>query len=246
VLPRFASRPRDLDIEFADSDRVRLACFVVAASHGISGEDVLTWTLDRRRRALAAVAAGTFGDTVAWQTRCTASACRQPMELELPLAPFLSDVAQEPAFECSRQTGDRLIVRLPTGHDQRAWRSLAVRPDELPLAMATSLVAAVNGRPPEAGWQLPADWLDDVETQLAARDSGTVTTVTPKCPTCGAHCTMDLDVESILLELFAREQRQAMDDVHRLARAYHWSEADVLGIPPRRRAAYLQHCMAEA
>ena len=33
-----------------------------------------------------------------------------------------------------------------------------------------------------------------------------------------------------------------IDDVHRLAAAYGWSERDILALGPQRRAAYLELC----
>ena len=50
---------------------------------------------------------------------------------------------------------------------------------------------------------------------------------------------MELDLEATCLALLAAEQPRLIDDIHALARAYHWTEAEVLAVPPRRRRQYL-------
>lgn len=241
--PRFAARPSDLDLDFGDPDRAALACRAVANSLGLDPAEVAGWTLDRRLRALAAIALTTFGNTLAWQARCPA--CREPMELELGLDTLLSDPGKAEAFDYAPRPGTTLTLRLPTGRDQQAWRALALPPGDLFLAMAGSLVEGLDGRAPESGWRLPAEWLDGVEAAFTARDPLNMLEAGAQCPSCGAGSAIQLDLEAVILDMLAREQRRVMEDVHRLARAYHWSEGEVLAIPPRRRAFYLQRSESE-
>ena len=66
------------------------------------------------------------------------------------------------------------------------------------------------------------------------------------CPYCGAACDVDVDVEGTLVGLLARERDRLVSDVDRLARAYHWSEADILALSPQRRRLYLQRLEAQS
>ncbi|HET9701874.1 MAG TPA: hypothetical protein VFP70_13210 [Burkholderiales bacterium] len=241
--PRFAARPSDLDIDFADPDRAALACRTVAAVRGLEPAEVAGWTLDRRLRALADIARATFGNSLAWQARCPA--CREPMELELGLEPLLATTCEAGAVECAPRPDTRLSLRLPTGLDQQSWRNLAVPREELPLAMARSLVQGLDGGIPDPDWRMPEEWLDAVEAELAARDPLGMLEAGAQCPSCGTGSAMELDLEAVILDLLAREQRRVMEEVHRLARTYHWSEAEVLAIPPRRRAFYLRRSESE-
>lgn len=64
------------------------------------------------------------------------------------------------------------------------------------------------------------------------------------CPACGNRWHAGLDIVHILwAELHARAQR-LLSEVHVLARAYGWREADILGMSAARRAAYLQRATA--
>jgi hypothetical protein len=49
----------------------------------------------------------------------------------------------------------------------------------------------------------------------------------------------EVDVAALTLARLAAVQRRTIEEVHVLARRYHWSEAEVLAVPPRRRARYL-------
>lgn len=243
--PRFPAKPADLDIDFSIPDRVRLASMVVANSLGIETADVLGWNLNRRVGALAAIASVTFGDVLTWQVPCPSPACGQSMELELRLEPFLSALGSAETFEYRPAPGSCLTVRLPTGLDQQTWSTLTGPPQERFLAMASRLVESLNGSLPAAGWQLPAEWLDGVEEQLSARDPFTISEADLECPSCGSRHTRELDIEKVILARFSQEQRRSMEDVHRLASVYHWSEAEVLALPPSRRTFYLHRAEAE-
>ena len=59
------------------------------------------------------------------------------------------------------------------------------------------------------------------------------------CPSCGHDAAFAFDVAAYLWERIDVSARQAMRQVDRLARAYGWSEAEILSLPPGRRAAYL-------
>lgn len=60
------------------------------------------------------------------------------------------------------------------------------------------------------------------------------------CTECGADWTVDLDPAAYLWDEIAARAATLLDQVHRLALAYGWDEADILALDPLRRAAYLE------
>ena len=58
------------------------------------------------------------------------------------------------------------------------------------------------------------------------------------CPDCGGAFDLCFDPPAFFAEL-AETGRQLLAEVVRLARAFGWSERDILAMPPRRRALYL-------
>ena len=64
--------------------------------------------------------------------------------------------------------------------------------------------------------------------------------VRASCPECGADVGAPLDVGALLWDRVARAAGEALHEVAELAAAFGWSEADVLGLTPLRRRAYLE------
>ena len=60
------------------------------------------------------------------------------------------------------------------------------------------------------------------------------------CPACGDEWSAPLDVGEALWRELQRAAERSLTDIDALARAYGWTEDEVMGLSPIRRAAYLQ------
>jgi hypothetical protein len=60
------------------------------------------------------------------------------------------------------------------------------------------------------------------------------------CGECGHQWDTTFDIASLLWTEICAAVERLLSDVHMLARAYGWSEAEVLAVGPRRRQYYLQ------
>jgi hypothetical protein len=61
-----------------------------------------------------------------------------------------------------------------------------------------------------------------------------------QCPACGAGWEESFDAAGFLYDDLRAASARLLDEVHRLALAYHWSERDILALPAARRRDYLQ------
>jgi hypothetical protein len=87
---------------------------------------------------------------------------------------------------------------------------------------------------------------DELGAQIEALDPAADIWLSAPCPECGARTDLAIDpVYFLALELRARRDT-LLRDVATLARAFHWSEADILALPATRRAFYLAAARAEA
>jgi hypothetical protein len=59
------------------------------------------------------------------------------------------------------------------------------------------------------------------------------------CEACGREGVAQVDAGVLLWDEIEARARELLYDVHRLARAYRWSEAEILALSPARRAGYL-------
>jgi hypothetical protein len=59
------------------------------------------------------------------------------------------------------------------------------------------------------------------------------------CPACGEEWQAQFDIESLVLCEICSGAQNILSEVHRLARAYGWSETEILNLSPWRRQFYL-------
>lgn len=132
--------------------------------------------------------------------------------------------------------------------------------DEGPIRLSHLLALEASGVAGEAALRRLLGLLLGDEDQAAARLSGPTRAATllalevraaglgleigTACTDCGAPMVLPFDVAAFLdAEMRARADR-LLDEVHRLASCYHWSEAEILSLPVARRQSYLRRILA--
>jgi hypothetical protein len=174
---------------------------------------------------------------------------RDALLLELLAGPALEATAACPACreqaEFAIDTGELLArerqAREPAPVESVVWRS----PDSRDLAAAAAAGDA------EAAEQVLLERCvgsADLSPEARAAIAGAMSEADPlaevlvevSCPACGEGFAADLDVGAFVwAELRARARRLLLE-VDVLARAYGWTESEVLALGERRRAAYLE------
>lgn len=178
--------------------------------------DAETLPLGARDRALMALWRGWFGEKVPCLDAC--EACKQEVSFDLPLAAFDEQSEQAP---------------LAT----KGWRPLTtqdlVEVEHLPPDQARlSLTKAVTGD--------GAEDRAEVEAWLEAHDPLARLEIDLTCAFCAAQWSRPFDIVAHLWTALRGHGQALLREIHLLANAYHWSEADILTLPPARRRAYLQ------
>jgi hypothetical protein len=84
--------------------------------------------------------------------------------------------------------------------------------------------------------------VEALERSLAGLDIQLAT----NCTECGADIVSPFDVQGFVMAERAGTARRLLDEVHMIARAYHWSEAEILSLPRDRRLAYLARIERDA
>ncbi len=230
----------DLDVEFSTTARPVLITHLLTArmrkpdGGQYTAEEIWQWTVQRRLQALLALVVATNGPHSRSEIRCPKSGCAEIMEINLDLTAFRQPSAPD-SFRCSPEVGVELHLRLPRGSDQLVWLEGGIVD---PTVMAKTLIQRGDETTaPDS--PLPAQWIEPLETALEEHDSLTMLELEVCCPSCDAVSQVPFDLEALLLEALARAQSLLLDQFHRLARTYHWTEAEILSIPARRRADYL-------
>lgn len=100
-------------------------------------------------------------------------------------------------------------------------------------------VATATGDPVDPA-AAPADLLARAEAAMAEADPLAEVMVGLACPECATTFESDLDLGSFVWAEVEARARRLLQEIDTLARAYGWSEADVLGLSEHRRSAYLR------
>lgn len=218
VLRRFGTAARDLDIDF-NGPRVALTSALIESCSEPQVERSELLPISVRVRALLRLAA-LEGTRVELVVPC---GCGEMLELALPL----DVIARDPERVVSEVEVRGCRVRVPTGTDQQRFAELAG--GNARLAMLR-LLAGSDVEPELAG---------AIEAALDDADPLVGFFVRAECPSCGRSLRHDLDLETLAHRRLATAQARLVETIHRLASAYHWTEHDVLALPPARRARYL-------
>jgi hypothetical protein len=206
-------------------DRSLLA---LSAALPAAAEDFADWSLGRRNRALFELHAACFGTMLQGWSECPA--CGEKAEFELEDRQLLAaSTAAQPGTTVTIRGGS---FRLPTSRDLAEM--LADDPD----AAARSLLERC--RVGDAG---PEEWsnaaLSEAGDALAAADPLAEVQLALDCPACGDQWNDVLDIGCFVWAEVESRARRLLWEVHTLASAYGWSEAESLGLSALRRGAYL-------
>lgn len=232
VTPHPFGRLEDLDLAFADAARPALVTALLAQCAGGEPADWWAQPVGTRIAALLTLfAADRRDDRVELSAECLRPDCRTTFGFELPLADLAAQAPDTTRWDVALPDARRLTLRPPTGADLMRWH--AARPATAEAARALMLGdLVIAGRP--TPHDAPA-----IAAAVIAHDPLVSLTVGAACPACDKAQEVAVDLEGLVLSHFHSRQRAVLDEVHRLATAYGWSEPQILAIPPARRAAYL-------
>lgn len=88
--------------------------------------------------------------------------------------------------------------------------------------------------------ELPAPVLDALSQHMETLDPGASVSFALDCPQCATRWQAPLDVGEMVWQKVRAAAERVLLDIDVLARAYGWTEREVLRLNPLRRAAYLQ------
>ncbi|MCA8978331.1 MAG: hypothetical protein KDC98_26620 [Planctomycetes bacterium] len=182
------------------------------------------------------VYADSFGDVLECELRCPA--CGDRLEFELRISDLLATHREDPGEIAIEHDGRSFRARVPTDADLRAVLEGGAG------SGGGGVMARCAISPPFAEW--PSAAVAAAEGRMAQADPLAVILLSAICPGCGHAWRSPFDAVEAVYERVTQQGRDVLLDVHRLARAYGWREADILAMNPVRRRQYLALLEAEA
>jgi len=215
-----------------------LALAAAADPEAAGADDLARLPLGRRDSRLLALHEALAGRLLEATARCPA--CGEHAEFALDTAELGAREAEPWPPAPLEAAGFIVVWRPPDSRDVAAAAEAggAAAAERVLLERCVTAAAGPQGELDGAG--LPADVRAALARAMTESDPLAELLVDVSCPACGSEFVADLDAGGFVwAELRAHAQR-LLREVDVLARAYGWSEAEVLALTDRRRAAYLE------
>jgi hypothetical protein len=186
-----------------------------------------------------------YGERIECLVPCPRPECDTPLECVMEASSLLVPPSDDlPLWHEEPLAGVRrrapLRFRLPTVGDREQVLPLAQRDPE---AATTALLGALLAPETRSDTRRLRPALG---ARLAALDPQAEIRLTLSCPACGQPISVLFDACRHLIDTIRQHARMLFQEVHRLARTYHWSEHDILGLSHARRRLYLDLVASEA
>lgn len=213
--------------------------------HPDADDDILQ-DLPLGRRDLLVIQAlkGLVGPSIEATTACPA--CGGQLELPIELDDLL-DVAQaDGPWEVEETLEEvRIRFRLISSRDLRAAAASGGGVDEVRRALLRRVVLSVRGArgggdPLDA--ELPAELQGRLADRLSELDPLAEIIFSLSCAVCAHQWKAPLEVGAFLWREVEGRAWRLVQEVDQLARAYGWSEAEILSMSDARRGMYLEMC----
>jgi hypothetical protein len=203
-------------------------------------DSVADWPIGRRNRALVEMQLAYFGPALRGWTSCRR--CADKLEFALDgLA--LAESPQPNQGEPIRVNGR--TFRLPTSRD---LARIAAEDDPGKAAVALVEMCRIDGEPVERSFATQLDWteedLEAIGDKMALADPLGEIILHFDCPQCGESFDDSLDLPTFLRAEIEGRAKRLLREVHTLASAYGWGEAEILSLNPARRQCYLEMVLA--
>lgn len=197
-------------------------------------------SLGERTRALLRLHTSLFGSRADLVSYCPS--CQTAAQFSVDCATVLEQLPAPAGALTHRIELDGFTIefRLPTVADVHAASSEDADDAFARRVLARCVLACLRSDVPASLNEVPDEVLDAVSTQMEALDPGAVLSFAVRCPECATQWDARLDTGALMWQKVQAAAERLFLDIDALARAYGWTEQQVLSLPPGRRAAYLQ------
>lgn len=248
LLRPFGLFENDLEIDFNQKLYPYLITQILECctrdKNGEPSEKAFFWdlTIGKRIECVLAIVMSGRASKLPIHLRCLNQTCQEPMEIEFSLEEVAAlqhrtDDADPFAIQIDSRN---LQFRKPTGSDQLEWLEDSFPDEDAAIKrMIQTLLCNDEKAGSDHEFLIPDEWVKTIDEAMAEIDPLVNFSLTIHCPHCDEDGLYNINLEESLLCELHQAQKNLIETIHRLAAHYHWSEQQILSIPPWRRFHYL-------
>jgi hypothetical protein len=202
-------------------------------------EELVELSIGQRNALLITLWELTFGPDLDGYGECPQ--CGERLEFRLNVADLRAIDPVEPLTSQLNFTAEGFGVyfRLPNSLDLAEAAKHTDVCGARDTLLARCLVRARQGDSEVVVESLPEAVTTELGNRVLEHDPLSEVQLDVLCPRCGYRWLAILDIVSFFWAEISAEGKQLLYEIHRLARAYGWREADILAMSSRRRQLYL-------
>jgi hypothetical protein len=258
-LRRFGYQAEDLEIDFYSASLPELVTTIIrgctiSKDRKIPPDDFF-WNLaiGQRIECMIRIVMSDPSQCLVTVLKCKEEQCKEKFELSLSQDNiFDKDKSSYSEDFCTINIcGSSLQLRRPTGLDQLSWSKLkldnaadaasaAEDQTDLLKQMVIDLMCNSSAYSSSQHIKLASyDTIEEIGKNMSKIDRLVAYSIELKCPICGIKNFYEVNLEELSLMCLRKIQRELLESIHKLALAYHWTEAEILALPNTRRKLYL-------
>ena len=210
-----------------------LALTLLGAAHPELRRDELAGlTIGERDMQLLRLRMVTFGGSAGGSSECPQ--CGERVEFSLDTRTLADAGAFAEAAREIEVNGTSVRFRLPTSRD---LAEVVTASD--PSRSVRRLIDRCVIEPRLRG-ELSDDAVETISQAMAKADPQAEIIISLGCPNCGKHWELIFDIAHFFWNEIAAQAQRLVYEIDALARAYGWTEREILALPVQRRRTYLE------
>ena len=206
----------------------RALTILAAASPGASRDALADLSIGERDARLLQLRTLVLGPRAEGFAECPR--CAERVEFPLDTAAFAQPKELTETVHEIEVNGKAVRFRLPTSRDLAE----AVAALDSSLALR-ALVERCAGKA-----DLPNETLEAISRAMLAADPQAEIVLNFTCPSCGHRWELLFDIAEFFWAEIAAQAQRLLREIDLLARAYGWTEHEILDLPAQRRQTYLE------
>lgn len=199
---------------------------------------LLALCIGQRDAYLLTLHEATFGSRLESFAECPA--CQERLEFTLNVADIRATDEGIANEQQAQIDGYEVRFRLPNSRDLITIARLLDVVQARSTLVRRCIIGAKRDGEMAVISTLPESVIVGLAEQIARLDPQAEVQLNLSCPACGHHWSLLFDIVSFLWVEIGGQAKRLLRDVHTLARAYGWREADILSMNPVRRQYYLE------
>jgi hypothetical protein len=223
----------------AQSPAQRALTLLAVACSETPVEQLAQFSIGQRDAHLLALREQTFGPRLASITTCPA--CAKHLEFHVNTDDIRATSKTEPNAPLHLTHADYEVeFRLPTSLDLASLDPAADPETNRQHLLERCVIAAQRSGREVAAAELPAEVGEAIALRMAEADSQADVHLVLTCPQCQHTWQTMFDIVSYFWTEIHAWAGRLLREIHLLASAYGWGEAEILALSPWRRQAYLE------